>query len=536
MSFDRHQNEDSSESRDLVGLDSQVIKEFVCIPGPKPSLPWIGTGWQYFKYIGRYNLSKLHEANQHKYDTYGPIVKEEYEWGKPIIHIFDPKDFETVFRSQGKCPMRPANEFVSHYRLQNKHKYPNVGLSNMMGEQWYQHRQLLAPALMSLKVIQNHIPSQNQICDDFLDYLWQIRDPSNDVLNDLSDATYRLALESICMMCLDSRLHCFLKDNTTTSDGQLLISATKLLFESYNELYYGIPFWKLFATNSYRKLDSAETCIYEIASKYIQMGFNGSTRDQTNANQSVLQTLLNTEGLTESDIKITIIDFIAGGIFTVSNTLCFLFYHLASNPEVQHKLFQEVSQVMGDSHLLTADMLADMPYLKACVKECFRLTNTVPGITRILPQPTVLSGYHVPQNRWLDESKKEFHAFALLPFGYGNRMCAGKRFSELELYLSTAKLIQKYEITAIQSKLDLKFSALLELRQLEAGERYARTHGPFGCTPRPSSEVSRTSLLGRPLKAGYRHRDPRYRKLQNVLYNFLERPRGCRAASYHLLM
>lgn len=78
---------------------------------------------------------------------------------------------------------------------------------------------------------------------------------------------------------------------------------------------------------------------------------------------------------------------------------------------------------------------------------------------------------------------------------------------------------------------------LLELRQLEAGERYNRSHhGPFGCTPRPSSEVSRTSLLGRPIKPGTRHRDARYRKLQNKVYNFLERPRGCQAVSYHVLM
>jgi hypothetical protein len=27
-----------------------VIKKFESIPGPKPSLPLIGTGWQYFKY------------------------------------------------------------------------------------------------------------------------------------------------------------------------------------------------------------------------------------------------------------------------------------------------------------------------------------------------------------------------------------------------------------------------------------------------------------------------------------------------------
>ncbi|KAH9521427.1 Potassium voltage-gated channel sub KQT member 4 [Dermatophagoides farinae] len=71
----------------------------------------------------------------------------------------------------------------------------------------------------------------------------------------------------------------------------------------------------------------------------------------------------------------------------------------------------------------------------------------------------------------------------------------------------------------------------------KAGERYARSHGPFGCTPRPSSEVSRTSLLGRPIKPGpHRHHDPRYRKSQSFVYNFLERPRGWKAFVYHLCM
>jgi hypothetical protein len=33
-----------------IPSESVVIKKFESIPGPKPSLPFIGTGWQYFKY------------------------------------------------------------------------------------------------------------------------------------------------------------------------------------------------------------------------------------------------------------------------------------------------------------------------------------------------------------------------------------------------------------------------------------------------------------------------------------------------------
>ena len=63
--------------------------------------------------------------------------------------------------------------------------------------------------------------------------------------------------------------------------------------------------------------------------------------------------------------------------------------------------------------------------------------------------------------RWLTPNNKESHPFTILPFGYGNRMCAGKRFSEMELYLATAKLIHKYEISAVQPQLDLKFCFII---------------------------------------------------------------------------
>src|SRR5437660_1288923 len=98
------------------------------IPGPKPCMPLIGTSWQYFKFVGRYDLKKLHDSNLDKYRRYGRIVKEFFEPGKPVVHLFDPKDFEVVFRSQGKYPNRPPSEFIRHYRLSNREKYPTVGM------------------------------------------------------------------------------------------------------------------------------------------------------------------------------------------------------------------------------------------------------------------------------------------------------------------------------------------------------------------------------------------------------------------------
>ncbi|XP_013779290.2 potassium voltage-gated channel subfamily KQT member 1-like [Limulus polyphemus] len=64
----------------------------------------------------------------------------------------------------------------------------------------------------------------------------------------------------------------------------------------------------------------------------------------------------------------------------------------------------------------------------------------------------------------------------------------------------------------------------LELGKLDCGS----TRSPF--------QMSRTNLLGKPIKSISRCRDPRYRRKQVMIYNFLERPHGLKPALYHLNM
>lgn len=75
-------------------------------------------------------MSNVYEACVDKYNRYGPIVKEEFQWRKPVVHLFDPADFETVGMLQGISPIRPISEFLKHYRENNPHKYDTVGLAN----------------------------------------------------------------------------------------------------------------------------------------------------------------------------------------------------------------------------------------------------------------------------------------------------------------------------------------------------------------------------------------------------------------------
>jgi cytochrome P450 family 12 len=66
--------------------------------------------------------------------------------------------------------------------------------------------------------------------------------------------------------------------------------------------------------------------------------------------------------------------------------------------------------------------------------------------------------------RWLKDNvdtncphAKDSHPFAYLPFGFGSRMCVGRRFAELEIELLIIRLIREFEIG--WNNPDLKFKS-----------------------------------------------------------------------------
>lgn len=55
--------------------------------------------------------------------------------------------------------------------------------------------------------------------------------------------------------------------------------------------------------------------------------------------------------------------------------------------------------------------------------------------------------------RWLKDNTdpkcphaKDAHPFTYLPFGFGSRMCIGRRFTELEMEVLTARLVREFRL------------------------------------------------------------------------------------------
>nr|QFU80945.1 cyp314a1 [Eotetranychus kankitus] len=438
--------------------------------------------------FNRLSLFKLHETIEAKRDKYGSIRIEEKYWPvrRTIVYVFNPADIEKILRAQGKCPFRPSNEFLVKYRSSRPDRYPTIGFGNLQGKDWFTQRQAIAPILLSTGVLNSYLPHLNVITSDFVNYL-KFQQSQQGSVNDLLTCTDQFSLESIAMICLNTRLGC-LSTIEPSEDGKRLIGAVKNLFKAFQILYHGIQWWKFWPTPSYQQFVTAEDTIYDVAGKYVDAAFDELNKNSdpsltSGDNDCLLKTLLSTKGLDKATVKTTAIDFMVGGVNTVSTSLCFLLHHLSVNGEIQEKLYQELTKVIGSSNVdINETHLSQLTYLKACLKESFRLTTVIPNLVRILPEPITLSGQTIPPGvpimlsfgvickhpdyfdepetfrpeRWLGYSRRSIHPFSLLPFGLGNRMCAGRRISEIELYMATAKLILQYKLFSETPKVLLK--------------------------------------------------------------------------------
>ncbi|KAI5633572.1 cytochrome p450 domain-containing protein [Phthorimaea operculella] len=179
-------------------------------------------------------------------------------------------------------------------------------------------------------------------------------------------------------------------------------------------------------------------------------------------------------------------------------------YLLANNDRAQTRLQQELDSYLPIGRPLNSKDLDRLPYLRACIKEALRIKPVILGNGRCIQSDAVISGYEVPKGshivfphyimsneeryfpspqeyvpeRWLrdaevdrkesscqnldlnskcphiralsvSQKQKEvgIHPFASLPFGFGRRMCIGKRFAEAELQLLLAKTFHRYEVS-----------------------------------------------------------------------------------------
>ena len=171
-------------------------------------------------------------------------------------------------------------------------------------------------------------------------------------------------------------------------------------------------------------------------------------------------------------------EFIAAGVDTTAHWLHWTFGCLAENADgAQARCREEARALLLDpttgrrkppATITAEDVERCLPYTRACLREANRLYPIAPFLSRAAPKDMELAGVSLPKGttvmfsnhylgrsaayygdagefrpeRWLSKDRKDRpEPGAGLPFGFGSRMCAGRRIAELEAQLAVASVV-----------------------------------------------------------------------------------------------
>lgn len=328
-----------------------------------------------------------------------------------------------------------------------------------------------------------YLKPMQRVNRQFVNRIREIRDKeSQEVPGDFMNTINHLTFESVATVALDRELG-LLREANPPPEASKLFKNIEVLMDSFFDLGVRPSLYRYIPTPTYKKFSRAMDEIFDTCSMYVNQAIERidrkSSQGDSNDHKSVLEQLL------QIDRKLAVVmamDMLMGGVDTTSTAISGILLNLAKNPEKQQRLREEVlSKLTSLDSEFTVEDMKSLPYLRAVIKESLRLYPVTFGNARSAGADVVLDGYRIPKGtkllmtnsfllkddrlyprakefipeRWLrrkDDDKsdvlmnKDLNAFIYLPFGFGPRMCVGKRIVDLEMELTVANLVRNFHI------------------------------------------------------------------------------------------
>ncbi|BFY99401.1 hypothetical protein BsWGS_02441 [Bradybaena similaris] len=162
---------------------------------------------------------------------------------------------------------------------------------------------------------------------------------------------------------------------------------------------------------------------------------------------------------------------IFAGMETTATTLQMCLYELAAHPDVQDKVFEEITSIVKHEPP-TSEELNSLTYIQQVLDETLRLYPPVASAKRIALETRTYNGVTIPKgttvvlpyfyalkdprmfqdpekfdpNRFSPEEKEKRDPLAFAAFGHGPRICLGMRLAYLELKQGLVHVIRKLRV------------------------------------------------------------------------------------------
>ncbi|KAJ6659734.1 hypothetical protein lerEdw1_018449 [Lerista edwardsae] len=176
------------------------------------------------------------------------------------------------------------------------------------------------------------------------------------------------------------------------------------------------------------------------------------------------------KGLTDTEILAQAFIFIFAGYEPSSNSLGFMAYLMATHPDVQQKVQDEIDSVFPNKAPLTYDAIMQLEYLDMVLNETQRLYPLGGRLERVCKKDVEINGVTIPKGtvvmippfvlhrapefwpepdefrpeRFSKENKESVDPYVYLPFGAGPRNCIGMRFAIVAMKVAIASLLQHF--------------------------------------------------------------------------------------------
>ena len=176
--------------------------------------------------------------------------------------------------------------------------------------------------------------------------------------------------------------------------------------------------------------------------------------------------------LTDGELRDELLTLLVAGHETTATALSWALYFLATRPEVQGRLRQELVEASPAPETpLEVNSLLRLPYLQAVCNETLRI-HPVGMLTfpRRLEEPLTLAGHHLdagtvvmgciylahrrpqvfPEPEQFDPDRflaTTFSPTTFLPFGNGSRRCIGMAFALFEMKVVLSEVVRRFQVS-----------------------------------------------------------------------------------------
>nr|QST15071.1 CYP370C2 protein [Diaphanosoma celebensis] len=172
------------------------------------------------------------------------------------------------------------------------------------------------------------------------------------------------------------------------------------------------------------------------------------------------------------NLKNLVIDLFIAGTETTSTSLLWLVLLMATYPEIQEKIQEEIDIHVPRDVMPSLGHRSKLVYTEATLRESMRFTSMVPlGAFHAALADTSFRGYTIPKGtivfsnlyqvhhdpehwakpdefypeHFLNEDGSLRSPEAFIPFAIGKRACLGESLAKMEFYLFAAALLQKFK-------------------------------------------------------------------------------------------